>query len=462
MRNRNIQLSALLGLLAVAGLVAPAWGRNVDLATVPPRESVQLTIYNSEDLTLVREVRSLTLKKGVNMIQYSWADTLIDPTSVEIRPLEKEDQIEVLDTTFPGDKPQHLVWHIESKLEGQVKFQVTYFTSGLSWTADYVLTADQAEKTMSLDGYVQVYNNSGEDYENAQVRLVVGVVNLVEKIQELARRGLIPPAEGPAAAPVQAKARRMAMAGAVARAEVAQEALGRPAEIIKEGLSEYFIYTIEGEHTVPNRWSQRMVSFQARQVGFEILYRIRPHQYGERPVRFFMLKNDAEHKLGTTPLPDGLVRVFRDNGRDGLNFLGQQKVTYVPIKADIELNVGTDDEVVWERKVMSVERSNFTFEQLPPLQAQRPPQVVGWDQTSNLREEIRNYKNKPIRAEVRHVIAGDIELKAEGAKLHDFHTVEFTYDIPAVDAPGHKFGWVYSYTEHLGRNAKQNSIRMPQ
>jgi hypothetical protein len=438
-----------LGVLVL--LAAPAWARNVDLATVPPRESVQLTIYNSEDLTLVREVRSLTLKKGVNMIQYSWADTLIDPTSVEIRPLEKEDQIEVLDTTFPGDKPQHLIWHIQSGLEGQVKFQVTYFTSGLSWTADYVLIANPGETEMSLDGYVQIYNNSGEDYENAQVRLVVGVVNLVEKIQELASRGLIPKeARLAIEAPMP---RRMAMAGALAKAE-AREAEGRPPEIIKEGLSEYFIYTIEGEHTVPNRWSQRMVSFQARQVKFDILYRIRPQQYGERPIRFFMLKNDEEHKLGTTPLPDGLVRVFRDNGRDGLSFLGQQQVTYVPIKADIELNVGTDDEVVWERKVMSVARSNFTFEEQP--RPQRPVQVVGWDQTSNLREEIRNYKKKAIRAEVRHVIQGDIELKAEGAKLHDFQTVEFTFDI----APGQKFGWEYSYTQHLGRNAKQNRIRL--
>ena len=88
---------------AALGWAVAAEGRNVDLATAPPRHSVQLTIYNSEDLTLVRETRSLTLKKGVNRIQYSWANTLIDPTSVEIRPLEKEGQIEVLDTTFPGD-----------------------------------------------------------------------------------------------------------------------------------------------------------------------------------------------------------------------------------------------------------------------------------------------------------------------------------------------------------------------
>ncbi len=39
---------------------------------------------------------------------------------------------------------------------------------------------------MSLEGFVRVFNNSGEEYENAQVRLVVGTINIVEKIAQLA------------------------------------------------------------------------------------------------------------------------------------------------------------------------------------------------------------------------------------------------------------------------------------
>ncbi len=437
----------MLGVAAVV-FALPAAAKNVDLATVPPRDSVQLTIYNSEDLTLVREVRSLTLQKGINRIQYSWAGTLIDPTSVDIRPLEREADIEVLDTTFPGDKPQHLIWNIQSKIEGQVRFEVTYFTSGISWSADYVLITNPAETEMSFDGYVQVYNRSGEDYENAQVRLVVGVVNLVEKIAELARRGIRVPA--PATREYEGL-KREELRRSLKLAEVGgrDESMERPAEIIKEGLSEYFIYTIEGRQTVPNQWSKRMVSFVARQVKFDILYRLRPHQYGPRPVRFFLLKNDAEHKLGTTPLPDGLVRTFRDNGRDGLSFLGQQSVNYVPIKADIELNVGTDDEVVHERRNMGVVRLNFTYQG-------NPPYVTGWDETHTWKEEVRNYKAKAIRIEVRHVIDGDIDLDAEMVKLHDYRTVEFTLDVK----PRQKLLWHYKYTAHMGQNAKQNRIKL--
>jgi hypothetical protein len=447
MRSDRTSRLLIVTVVSLAALAPSVLARNVDLSTVPPRDSVQLTIYNSEDLTLVRESRSLSLKKGINRIQYSWANTLIDPTSVEIRPVEKEDQIEILDTTFPGDKPQHLIWNIQSEIEGQAQFQVTYFTSGLSWSADYVLIADPDETQLSFDGYVQVYNNSGEEYENAQVRLVVGVVNLVEKIEELARQGVIRRRAGE---PVREEHRRMALRGALADAASMEAAAGRPAEIVKEGLSEYFIYTIEGRQTIPNQWSRRMLSFQARQVDFDIVYRVRPYQYGGRPVRFFMLENDEEHKLGTTPLPDGLVRTFRENGRDGLSFLGQQKVSYVPIKEDIELNVGTDDEVVWERKRMNVARSNFKFG------GTRNRQVVGWDEAFTCREELRNHRAEPIRVEVRHVIDGDVELEAEGARLHDFRTVEFAF---AVE-PGRRLAWQYEYTQHMAENAGQSRIKL--
>ncbi|MHC4560616.1 MAG: hypothetical protein ACYS80_25330, partial [Planctomycetota bacterium] len=49
----------------------------IELVTLPRRDKVQLTIYNSADLTLVRERRNLTMKKGWNWLQFMWANTLI-------------------------------------------------------------------------------------------------------------------------------------------------------------------------------------------------------------------------------------------------------------------------------------------------------------------------------------------------------------------------------------------------
>ena len=185
-------ITAFLLALVMAGLAGGAFAKNVDLVTLPNRNTVQLTIYNSEDITLVKETRNITLKKGNNKLQFSWAGTLIDPTSVTFRPLEKADKVDVADTVFPGQKPQHLFWNIESKFDGEIKVEVTYFTSGLSWQMDYVAICNPGETKMKFRGYVRVFNHSGEEYENAQVRLIVGTINLVEKIAHLARRRGLP------------------------------------------------------------------------------------------------------------------------------------------------------------------------------------------------------------------------------------------------------------------------------
>src|SRR6187549_3139016 len=106
--------------LVVACTFAPAaLAKNVDLSTVPKRNTVALTIYNSEDITLVRETRTVTFKKGVNPLQFSWGNTLIDPTSVELKFLTNADKLEVVDTTFPHARPQMLYWNVQSEIDGE-------------------------------------------------------------------------------------------------------------------------------------------------------------------------------------------------------------------------------------------------------------------------------------------------------------------------------------------------------
>jgi len=456
---------AILAAMAMVLAAGAAQARNIDLVTLPPRDSVQLTIYNSEDLTLVRETRSITFKKGVNRLEFSWANTLIDPTSAYFRPLAQEGEIEVLDTTYPLDRPQVLIWNVESKFEGQVAVEVSYFTSGISWSADYVMITDAGETKAALDGYVTVVNNSGEDYEGAQVRLVVGTINLVEKIRQLAQQGLVERNEADRLQRQEQVAQKLksdVVRGAVVTAEVLngdfngrRTGAAAPPKIVKEGLSEYFIFTVEGQQTIKNQWSQRMVSFRSREVPFEVLYRYRPHQYGPAPVRFFILANDEEHKMGESPLPDGVIRVFRENGRDGLSFYTAQSTKYIPIKEKIELNVGKDDQIVYERVVLDLGRQNFIYDET----VQPTPPVVGWDETRKWQEEIRNYRAKPIKMEIRHVLPGDVEFGMEGAaalKLYDFHTPEYVLTLAA----GEKQKWLSEGTFHLGRSQKQDRVRM--
>ncbi len=424
-----------------------AWSQNVDLVTLPKRDTVQLTIYNSEDITLAKETRSITLKKGMNRLQFSWAGTLIDPTSVEFRPLDHADQIEVADTVFLGQKPQHLIWNIQSDFEGQTLVEVSYFTSGLTWQMDYVAVSNRHETAMDFRGHVRVFNNSGEEYENAEIRLIVGKINLVEKIADLARRnGQQPPQ---LSSPQYGALKRHATLELMSRAEEAASAPAKNAkQVVKEGVSEYFMFSVEGTETIPNGWSKRMPAVYADEVRFDIVYRMRAYQYGPRPVRFFLWNNDDEHMLGESPLPDGTIRLFRDNGRDGLSYLGQQALLYVPIKAEIEVNLGPDDLVVYQQRKAKTTRSNFQFNN---------NNVIGWDEQQGWIHTMRNYRNKPIKFELRLQWAGDVDITPESeTTAFDFRTIESKPNVPSREQIAYEF----SSTVHHGTNAKQNRVKL--
>ncbi|MEX2121895.1 MAG: hypothetical protein WD847_20110 [Pirellulales bacterium] len=452
---------------ALALGAVPLAAENVDLSTVPARDTVQLTIYNSEDLTLVRETRQVSFKKGQNPLQFSWANTLIDPTSVELRFVSHADELDVLDTTFPHDKPQMLYWNVQSELDGEATVEITYFTSGITWSADYLCIANREETEMGFEGFVRVYNNSGEEYENAQVRLVVGTINLVEKIAQLAQ---IPPQEVQALAEDRFRQLRRDSAlhffGRESRDEVAADAK-KEKEIIKEGLSEYFIYTIEGTETIANGWSKRMRSFEGQTVPFTIQYRYRPAEYGDQLVRMYLLTNNEESKLGTTPLPDGVVRVFRDNGRDGLSYLTAQSIKYVPIGDKIELNLGPDREVIFELVKLRVWRDNIwvklngqdVFRRVDNgnLEIDERSSVAGWEDHVLYSQRIRNYTAKPIDVEIRRSFPGHVIFRSRlEPVLFDYQTVQYSARVPA----GQTADLMQEVVQRQGRNARQNNVTL--
>jgi len=465
MKPSSVAIALLISLACAPRLSA----RNVDLSTVPPRNTVQLTIYNSEDLTLVRETRVVTFKQGVNPLQFSWAGTLIDPTSVELSFLTQPDQLDMVDTTFPHDKPQMLYWNVQSELDGEATIQITYFTSGITWSADYLCIANRAETEMGFEGFVRVYNNSGEQYEDAQVRLVVGTINLVEKVAQLAR---IPMAEvGNMAKDVRGRLELDAARKAMSRREVAADAdmpaESAPKQIIKEGLSEYFIYSIEGTESIPNGWSKRLRSFEGEAVPFQIEYRYRPQEYGDQLVRMYLLTNDVESKLGTTPLPDGTVKVFRDNGRDGLSYLTQQTIKYIPVGDKIELNLGVDPEVVFELVKLRAFRDNIWMRiggtnrhqkvGEGRVVVERNSAVAGWDDHSIYHQRVRNYSGKPIQLQIRRSYSGHIVFRSVLApKLHDYQTVEFQTRVAA----GERADLPFEIVQHQGYNSKQNNVTL--
>jgi len=366
----------------------------VDLVTLPTRDTVQLTIYNSADMTLVRESRALTLKEGKNKLQFSWANTLIDPTSLEMLANANADKIDISDLTYPPRVQNLGLWNIKSGVSGKVPVEISYLTSGLSWRAFYMGTLVENEKTMRLQGYVVVTNNSGEDYENAQTRLIVGQVHILDQIAELARRQYPYGRPGEVLMESLSELRHPGIVEAKkAYGAISLEMAGRPKEIKKEGLSEYFLYTIEGTETIPNGWSKRLQSFDTSEVPVVNLYKYEEERYGPAVVRFLNFKNDKDHKLGDTPIPGGTLKVYRTADDKGqLSYVGQSAFKYIPVNEDVELNLGAVGDVVVESKLMNFKTDNYRFD--------RNRNISGWDEIRTFRIEVKNTREIPAKLEI--------------------------------------------------------------
>ncbi len=410
-------------LLIVAVITSAAQGK-VDLVTLPTRNTVQLTIYNSADMTLVRESRDLTLKNGKNKLQFSWANTLIDPTSLEMLPKADADKIDIADLSFPPRVRNLGLWNIKSGVSGKVPVEITYLTSGLSWRAFYMGTLTEDEKTMRLQGYVRVTNNSGEDYENAQTRLIVGKVHILDRIADLARRKYPYGRPGERVVPEPTIIASTRLWAGQAKGEVMRAGRLKPKEIKKEGLSEYFLYTIEGTETIPTGWSKRLLSFDVDEVPVVNLYKYERERYGNSVVRFLSFKNDKEHKLGETPIPGGMLKVYRGVDDKGhLSYTGQSSFKYIPVDEDVELNLGAVGNVVVEPTLMDYSTANYRFD--------RRGNISGWDEIRKFKIKVKNTREIDVKVAIQrnfNTQYRDLEKSGEFDEFErvDLDTVKFT------------------------------------
>ena len=112
-------------------------------------------------------------------------------------------------------------------------------------------------------------------------------------------------------------------------------------QIEKEGLSEYFLYTIEGTETIPDKWGKRLLSFKANDTKVKSLYKYDEERFGKETIRYISFANDKEHSLGDTPIPDGNVKIFSKADKQGyLSYVGGMDIKYIPVNEEVELNLG--------------------------------------------------------------------------------------------------------------------------
>lgn len=438
---------AALALTLSAAVVTPVAAK-IDLVTLPEKGTSQLTIYNSQDLTLARETRTLSFSKGLNEIQFSWANTLIDPTSLQID-LGNAAGLSVLDAVYPANTSQLIVWNIEAEEESSAEVEISYFTSGLSWSADYIIKANREQTQLSMQQYTTVSNHSGEDFTNASTRVVVGEVNLIELIADLARKGIqvdermLGDMVGREVFARKSKKSRSNQAGMMMAME---SAMPEVKSIIKKAVSEYYLFAIEGKETLDDGWKKELPNPLVEEIPFNLSYEINPMKYGNQVVKFYKFKNDEDHELGTEPVPDGTYYVYSDDGRGGLRFEGTTQYKYIPIGQEAELNLGSDGMVLLERETLEKSRRNFEYDD--------DGDVIGWDDVLTNRLEIKNARDQKVPVKLTEYLEQDWEIKSttdEDYKKMDDRSVRWEFDIEADSEK------VIEYTVVYRRGSRQRS-----
>ncbi|MEM8496197.1 MAG: hypothetical protein AAF663_12515, partial [Planctomycetota bacterium] len=129
----------LIPVMMIALLVPSLAEARIKLITLPVRERVEIQL-DHDTATLVEEERVVPLVQGVNQVDFSWANTQIDPSTIVFRVLgspapESGDvdtpEVNVLSVTYPPGE-NALVWQVSSSASTSVTVRISYLIGGLT------------------------------------------------------------------------------------------------------------------------------------------------------------------------------------------------------------------------------------------------------------------------------------------------------------------------------------------
>ncbi len=185
-KMRKFLISGTLVLMGINLCFCPALA-HISFSTISPTFRVIVTIYE-ENLSFIQEQHYLNLKKGLNKVQFSWSETWIDPSSINLEILQHPREVSVKEVMTEEEK-DFIIWKIESSQDLRELVEISYFTRDLFWEAGYDAEVNPEEDSISsLKGWVKIENNSGKDYREAEVILITGPVHLLKEKKEEEKR----------------------------------------------------------------------------------------------------------------------------------------------------------------------------------------------------------------------------------------------------------------------------------
>ncbi|OGQ99061.1 MAG: DUF4139 domain-containing protein [Deltaproteobacteria bacterium RIFOXYD12_FULL_57_12] len=418
------------------------------LSTLADQSEVRVTIYN-ENLALVKDKRRLILPAGVADLAFREVSGRMRPETALMRGIGPRSTLTVLEQNFdfdlltpqkmlekfvgrqvgivkthpttgtetieeatvlsansgvvlrvgdrietgvPGrlvfsDVPANLrerptlVMKVASDSAGPQEVELSYLTGGLGWQADYVAELDQNDRQLALNGWVTLTNTSGTTYRNARLQLMAGDVNQVRPAMVRDYKG---------------KADQVMAMAAPAMAE--------------ESLFEYHLYSLERPTSIMENQTKQVALLQASRVGCRKEYVLQGQDYyyqspqGDlgRKIKvgvYLGFANTRQDNLGL-PLPRGVVRVYKRDGGNNVQFIGEDRIDHTPENETVRLKLGDAFDVTADRKQTDFKK------------------MAGFGRFSNQYEsayqiELKNAKDEETVVKVVEPLPGDWEVVEE-------------------------------------------------
>jgi hypothetical protein len=381
---RWLSLSAVVAALILAP--APAQAR-IKLITLPVRERVEIQLDNPS-ATLVEEERIVPLVKGENQVDFSWANTQINPDTIVFRVIapaeEKKLEVKVVSVSYPPNEAA-LVWTVGSSDSGSARVRISYLLGILNKSFTYRAVASHNEKTLTLSEYMRLQNFANEEFGSTGLWAGFG------------KRFLKP-----------------------------------------IGLNETKEMLVEKFEQVPIK---KTYTCNPQEYGY-----IDQPQNKLRVPMHYVLKNDKDNHLGAAPLQFGKVRIFIEGSgmekEKSTAFLGEDWGKFTPIDDEMKLYLGVAQDIVVKRMIdkndnRRVAGNLFNHEVVVKYEIENfKDQPVTLDVVENLRH---------VRSEVRGDNGRDVEWELGKDTNFDggpdkekstFEQLMFHVSLPARDKDG--------------------------
>jgi len=342
MRYRRLVLC--FAAAAASALPSTALAR-IKLITLPVRERVEIQLDNP-GATLVEEERIVPLVRGVNQVDFSWANTQIDPNTIVFRviagtegdapkaaakpaaanvppaaaPPAKPLDVRVLSVSYPPNEAA-LVWQVSASDSGSARVRISYLLGNLTKSFNYRAVATHDEKTLVLSEFMRIQNLANESFGSTGLWAGFG-----------------------------------------------------PRFLKPIGINE----------------TKEMLVEKFAEVPIKKTYTCDPQAHGwlDRPQNkllvpmHYVLKNNKANRLGVAPLQYGKVRIFQDDGHGGTAFIGEDWGKFTPLDDEMRLYIGVAQDVVVKRTIDKNEQHR----------------IAGnlYDREVIVKFEIENFKDKAV------------------------------------------------------------------